>query len=123
MLLCKASLPGCPVQSGVLLSESKANPGDCIRSSTVHHAYRHLWYTYQTMSIKSDCRHFLAVEVPEEREAISRPFAMTGCSPLYGLALLSLRCRGRPKKGSSYHIAYEIVLEASLEARRGRSAS
>ena len=43
-----------------------------------------------------------------------------GCSPLYGLALLSLLCSGRPVVFLPYKNAYYIVLEASPEASKTR---
>lgn len=40
--LCQASLPGCPVQSVVLLSEAKASPLYCIRSSWLGWYIKHI---------------------------------------------------------------------------------
>ncbi|KAK8499197.1 hypothetical protein V6N12_076047 [Hibiscus sabdariffa] len=94
-LLCQASLPGCPVLFNPLFF--------CLRQRRISYTvYGRAGFLAGTSSISAYCLFGV------------------GCSPLYGLALLSLLCSGRPVVFLPYKNAYYIVLEASPAASKTR---
>lgn len=135
-LLCPASLPGCPVlfnplffclrqrripytvygRAGSGLAGISSIWAYCLFgvvhiSFNVNQVIEFIPTVLSEENVKN-CHELVRPRRGKKNRAISRPFVCyryKGCSPLYGLASLSLLCSGRPQKWCSYHTRMPII--------------